>query len=171
MEMFQLVDRSGAPIGEASREECHGNPALLHLVVHVHVVSSDVRVYLQRRSRRKDTNPGLWDTSVGGHVNAGEAVREAVLRESREELGMDASAARAVYTMLNEGSFESEFAHCFLLTFDGPFHTDPEEIDEGRFFTVPEVESMIGIGTLTPLFEKEWPLLKKELGRAGYAER
>lgn len=167
MEMFQLVDRSGAPIGQASREECHGDPSLLHSVVHVHVMSTDGRVYLQKRSRRKDTNPGRWDTSVGGHVNAGEPVRQAVLRESREELGIDATAARVLSTMLNEGSFESEFVHCFLLVYDGPFQPDPEEIDEGRFFTVPEVESMIGIGTLTPLFEKEWPLLRKELRSSG----
>jgi len=34
LEMFQLVDREGRPVGQASRQECHGNPRLLHLVVH-----------------------------------------------------------------------------------------------------------------------------------------
>jgi isopentenyl-diphosphate delta-isomerase type 1 len=169
MEMFQLVDHAGKPTGQASREECHGNPALLHLVVHVHVVSSDGRVYLQKRSRRKDTNPGLWDASVGGHVNAGEAVPQAVIRESREELGIDAFSARPLYTMLNEGPFESEYAHCFLLTCDGPFHPDPEEIEEGRFFSVQDVQAMIGGSALTPLFEREWPLLRGAIERTDKA--
>jgi isopentenyl-diphosphate delta-isomerase type 1 len=162
-EIFQLVDRAGTPIGQATRAECHGNPSLMHLVVHIHIISSDGRLLLQKRSARKDTNPGLWDTSVGGHVNAGEPVREAVLRESREELGIDASEARPLYTLLNEGSYESEFAHCYLLTCGGPFHADPEEIDEVRFFSVQQVEEMIGTGSLTPLFEREWPRLREAM--------
>ncbi len=66
--MFQLVDREGNPVGQASREECHGNPLLIHLVVHLHVLDGEGRLLLQKRSMTKDTNPGRWDTSVGGHV-------------------------------------------------------------------------------------------------------
>ena len=79
MEMFQLVDRNGRPTGQASRQECHGNPRLIHLVVHLHVFDPAGRLYLQKRSMRKDTNPGLWDTSVGGHVSAGEMVEDALV--------------------------------------------------------------------------------------------
>ena len=94
MEMFQLVDRNGRPTGQASRQECHGNPRLIHLVVHLHVFDPAGRLYLQKRSMRKDTNPGLWDTSVGGHVSAGEMVEDALVREAREELDIDARVPR-----------------------------------------------------------------------------
>ena len=163
MEMFQLVDRSGNPVGQAARDECHGNPALLHLVVHCHVMDPRGRLLLQKRAMTKDTNPGRWDTSVGGHVSAGEPVRDALLRETREELGLDASAAVRLYAYLFEGTFESEYAECFLLeTAQAPRH-DPGEIDEVRWFTMAEVADMIGTGALTPMFVYEWPRLQEAL--------
>jgi isopentenyldiphosphate isomerase len=164
-EMFQLVDRSGRPVGQASRRECHGSPRLIHLVVHLHVFDADGRLYLQKRSMSKDTNPGLWDTSVGGHVAAGESVRDALIREAREELDIDAAGAFFLYSWLSEGGFESEFAECFAHTWSGTIHPDPVEIDKGRFFRTDEVREMMGTGVLTPMFEREWPMLREALRR------
>ncbi len=158
-EMFQLVDRRGNPIGSASREECHGNPRLIHLVIHCHVFNAAGRLLLQKRSRSKDTNPGRWDTSVGGHVMAGEPVREALLREAREELGLDAAAAVPLYSYLREGSFESEYAECFHLETTEVPRPDPVEIEEIRYYTPEEIEALLGQGALTPMFEEEWPRL------------
>jgi isopentenyldiphosphate isomerase len=162
--MFQLVDRNGKRLGSASREECHGNPRLIHLVVHLHLFDPDGRLYLQKRSMGKDTNPGLWDTSVGGHVGAGEAVPDALVREAREELGIHAEGAAFLYSYLSEGTFESEFAECFMLVTTQPIHWDPVEIQDGRFFTREEVQGMIGTGALTPMFEREWPRLLASRG-------
>jgi len=167
MEMFQLVDAAGRPLGSAERAACHGNPALIHAVVHLHVLDRSGRLYLQRRSTSKDTNPGLWDTSVGGHVAAGEPVADALAREAREELGIDAAGARPLFAYHYRSRFESEYAHCFVLTCDGPFTVDPAEIAEGRFFTFAEVEAMKGTGTLTPMFERELPMLRRALAAQG----
>jgi isopentenyldiphosphate isomerase len=165
MEMFQLVDAAGRPLGSADRAACHGNPALIHAVVHLHVLDRSGRLYLQRRSLAKDTNPGLWDTSVGGHVAAGEPVADALAREAREELGIGTSGVRRLFAYLYRSRSESEYAHCFALVCDGPFRTDPAEIAEGRFFTFAEVEAMRGTGTLTPMFEHELPMLRQALAR------
>jgi isopentenyldiphosphate isomerase len=162
--MFQLVDREGRPTGQASRKECHGDPRLIHLVIHLHVFDGEGRLYLQKRGMQKDTNPGRWDTSVGGHVSAGESVEHALLREAREELSIDAAGARFLYGFLSQGGFESEYAKCFSLVWRGAVHPDPGEIDEGRFFAMNEVQAMIGGGKLTPLFEREWPMLLGVLG-------
>jgi isopentenyl-diphosphate delta-isomerase type 1 len=165
MELFQLVDENGNPIGQAPRSECHGNPRLIHSVVHLHVLDSWRRIFLQRRALTKDTNPGRWDTSVGGHVTAGERIEEALLREAREELGIDASGARRLYEFLyHSGSFETEYAFCFSLEYDGEISVDFSEIQEGRFFHIDEIRRMLGTGLLTPMFEHEFPLLCAALG-------
>jgi len=167
MEMFQLVDATGLPLGSAERSVCHGNPALIHAVVHLHVLDRDGRLCLQRRSLSKDTNPGLWDTSVGGHVAAGEPVANALLREAREELGIDAPDARPLFAYLYRSEHESEYAHCFALEHDGPLAIDPGEIAEIRFFPFAEIEAMRGTGSLTPMFEHELPMLRHALAGEG----
>ncbi len=168
MELFQLVDRDGNPVGQASREECHGNPRLIHLVVHLHVFDPEGRLLLQRRALNKDTNPGKLDTSMGGHVRAGEEVGAALMREAREELDIDASGALFLYGYLFGNSFETEYARCYRLTHRGKITADPEEISEVAFFTMQEIDAMVGTGTLTPMFEHELPMLKKAIGRAEY---
>lgn len=165
MEMFQLVDENGLPVGEAPRSECHGNPRLIHAVVHVHVRDAAGRLFLQRRALTKDTNPGKWDTSVGGHIRAGEPVERALRREAREELGINARAARPVYSYLyRSGEFETEYAFCYEMAYSGKMVLDPEEMEEGRFFAIEEVRGMIGSGLLTPMFEYEFPKLLFVLG-------
>lgn len=162
-ELFQLVDRDGNPTGQASREECHGNPRLIHLVIHLHVFDPEGRLLLQRRALEKDTNPGRLDTAVGGHVKAGEDAADALLREAREELGIDASGARFLYAYLFGNSFETEYARCYRLTHRGEIVPDPGEVSEVRFFSLAEVDALVGTGSLTPMFEHELPLLKETL--------
>lgn len=166
MEMFQLVDTTGRPIGSAERTACHGNPDLIHAVVHLHVLDRRNRLCLQRRALAKDTNPGRWDLSVGGHVAAGEPVADALAREAREELGIEAAGARHLFSYLYRSRLESEYAHCFVLSpCDGPFRIDAGEIIEARFFTFAEVEALRGTGALTPMFEHELPMLREALER------
>jgi len=45
------VDEDGNVIGSALRRECHGNPALLHRVIHVVIVNGRGDLLLQKRSR------------------------------------------------------------------------------------------------------------------------
>ena len=88
-ELLPLVDEEGNVIGSATRGECHDGSKLLHPVVHLHVFDSQGRLYLQQRPLWKDIQPGKWDTAVGGHVDYGEDIASALLREVREELGIE----------------------------------------------------------------------------------
>ena len=87
-EWFPLVNEEGETIGKATRKECHSGRKLLHPVIHLHIFNKDGDLYLQKRSMNKDIQPGKWDTAVGGHIDYGESVEEALRREVREELGI-----------------------------------------------------------------------------------
>ena len=67
-EWFPLVDEEGNVIGKATRIECHSGSKLLHPVIHLHIFNSAGDLLLQKRSMRKDIQPGKWDPAVGGHV-------------------------------------------------------------------------------------------------------
>jgi isopentenyl-diphosphate delta-isomerase type 1 len=135
-ELLQLVDEQGRPIGSAPRAACHGNPELIQAVVHLYLFDLRGRLYLQKRSRNKDTCPGLWDSSMGGHLGAGESAAQALEREIREELGLSLSELRELRPLpcyLTRTDWESEYVFPCRAVFDGQPRPNPEEIEEGRF--------------------------------------
>ena len=155
-EMFDVYDESGRWCGVRPRRECHGNPALIHRSVHVVVFdSSGTRILLQKRSRLKDIQPGKWDTAVGGHVDYGETIEEALCREVREELGITDAEPCFLQKYVFESEREKELVHVFRATYDGEVKPS-DELDGGRFWTMDEVRATIGKETFTPNFEQEF---------------
>jgi isopentenyldiphosphate isomerase len=67
--------------------------------VRILLMNSKGRIYLQKRSKLKNENPGLYDKTVGGHVLLNHTFDMTVVRECAEELGIPAS-------ILTEKEFE-----------------------------------------------------------------
>ena len=139
-EQFDIVDERDVVIGRATRTEVHGDPTLIHRVVHVLVFNSTGRLFLQLRAPDKDVQPNRWDTSVGGHVDAGERYDDAARREMREELGIDHGELEPLYHYLHRNDFESEMVRTYSITWDGSVTVDPTEISAGRFWGLEEIE-------------------------------
>lgn len=89
-ECFDVLNENGEYINEvASREDCH-KKGLWHKAVVVFIISKDKkRVLLQQRSNTKKLWPNLWDVTAGGHVLSKELGNKAVIRETKEEIGID----------------------------------------------------------------------------------
>ena len=159
-EMLTQVTEEDAVLGPVARSRVHGNPSLIHRSVHVLVFDPAGRLLLQKRSLAKDTQPGKWDTSVGGHVGFGQSYEDAALREASEELGLELDAAKLVYLYPSRirNAVESENIRTFLHVSAGPFRPEPGEIDALRFWTRSEIEAALGSGIFTPNFEEEFAL-------------
>jgi len=159
IEYFPLVNEDGEVSGRASRTECHSGTFLLHPVVHLHVFNSAGELYLQKRAMNKDIQPGKWDTSVGGHVDYGEEVMDALRREVREELGITGFEAVFITRYKFVSDREAELVHSYYLVYDGEIRPDPVEISEGRFWKLSDIEAQLGKGVFTPNFEQEYSLI------------
>ena len=152
-EWFPVVDATGLVLGKATRRECHNGSKKLHPVIHLHVFNEAGDLYLQKRSETKDIQPGKWDTAVGGHVDYGEAVEAALLREAREELGITGFIPEFITRYVFESEIEKELVHTYKTVYNGVFTPDAGELDEGRFWSLAEIKANLGKGIFTPNFE------------------
>ena len=158
-ELFPIVDAEGNTIGCATRGECHDGSKLLHPVVHLHLFNSAGDIYLQQRPQWKEIQPGKWDTAVGGHVDYGESVADALLREVREEIGITDFTPVFLMCYQFESERERELVYVYKCVYEGEVKPS-DELDGGRFWAISEVEHAIGKGVLTPNFEQEFRMIK-----------
>lgn len=157
-ELFPVVDEQGNIIDAATRAECHNGSKLLHPVVHLHLFDKEGRLYLQKRPDWKDIQPGKWDTAVGGHVDLGENIHQALRREVAEEIGLTEYEPELLRQYVFESDRERELVNAFKAVSDqepGP----SDELAGGRFWTRDEILASLGKEIFTPNFESEYKML------------
>lgn len=158
-ELFPIVDELGNIIGSATRGECHSGSKLLHPVVHLHVFNSKGELFLQKRPIWKDIQPGKWDTSVGGHIDLGENIEQALFREVLEELNILDFIPVKLDSYVFESTREKELVYAYKTVYDGKI-TPSNELDGGRFWNIQEILDNMNKEVFTPNFEKEFNRLK-----------
>jgi isopentenyldiphosphate isomerase len=131
-ELFDVVRADGTPTGEAKARAAVHRDGDWHRAVHVWVAGIDAAsgsrpfLLMQRRGSEKDTWPGRFDATVGGHLRAGEEVADA-LRESEEEIGIAVDLAdlrflgnRIAVNESEPGIRDRELQSVYLLRDDRP---------------------------------------------------
>ena len=140
VEYFDVVDEHDRVTGRATRNEVHARGEW-HRAVYVFVFNSNGELFIQHRSEKKDREPNLWTCSVSGHLSSGETYTQAALKETREEIGVDVNLTPLFYIRYPPSRHH---LWIFRATHDGPFALDPEEVKEGRFVSLDELNGMIG---------------------------
>jgi isopentenyl-diphosphate delta-isomerase len=142
-DIFDIVNEHDEVIGRAPRSEVHAR-GLLHRAVHVLVFNSRGEIFLQKRSMKKDRQPGVWDSSCSGHVDSGEDYDQTAVRELREEIGLVLTAPPArLFKMDACEETDAEFVWVYRCHSDGPFQLHPDEIDAGDWFAPERVSRWI----------------------------
>ncbi|KAJ4831266.1 Nudix hydrolase 3, partial [Turnera subulata] len=128
-----------------------------HKVVYVLLLAeSTQQLLLQRRADRKDSYPGLWDVSCGGHVLAGDSSLVTAMREVHEELGValpkDDFEFIFVYLrrhVLNGGTYiNNEIGDVYLVTTADPipleaFTLQESEVSDVKYIDYEEYRSLL----------------------------
>lgn len=164
-EYLPVCDETNRVIGRASRAVVHAQ-GLRHRAVHVVLLNSKGEIFLQRRGPQKDTFPGVWDTSVGGHVLPGEEFDEAAARELAEELGIEGQPTRiGDHPACEETGME--FVAVYELVTDQPPRWDGIEVADGQWMSPPAIAVGLADGSLsaTPAFCRTFELWRRMRGR------
>ncbi len=162
-EMVPVVEENGLVIGQATRQSVHGGSKLMHPVVHLHIINRDGCLYIQKRSMKKDLLPGCWDTAVGGHVDYGENLEEALYREASEELAFREFNPIFLKSYVWESAREKELVNVFATVGNFLLEPDNDEVAEGRYWNMSEIEAHLCEGLFTPNFEQEFMSIKDTL--------
>lgn len=119
-----------------------------HLTVLGVVARPDGKYLITKRVMDKVWAPGWWEVS-GGAAQAGESSEEAVVREVREETGLDVSGAEGGYVFTyhreNPGKGDNYFVdvYRFVLDFDeSDVKIQEEEADGYKIASLEEIKAL-----------------------------
>ena len=153
-EYIDIVDEKCRPTGEtALKSEIHKN-GWLHNTVHVWFYTLEGYILLQQRSHRKKILPLLWDISVAGHVDAGESIESAAIRETKEEIGLEIhpNDLRKIATHFHAGTYfngaikDNEFHHIYITELKVSLEDlvpDPNEVEALKLVSIEVFTDLI----------------------------
>ncbi len=160
-ELLSVVDENDCITDTCPRHIIHAT-GLRHRAVHILVFNDEARLFLQKRSMKKDLNGGLWDTSAAGHVDAGEDYDISAVREIEEELGISAHTLEPLFKLPATAAIGMEFIQVYRCIHNGPFMLAADEIDDGDWFSIAEISERIEVDDqlLTETFKTIWRQFK-----------
>ncbi|MCL2673129.1 MAG: NUDIX domain-containing protein [Alphaproteobacteria bacterium] len=132
LDIIDIYDQDGNHMGTEDRGVVHRD-ALWHKTVHAWVVRNRKDIVFQRRAKAMLDNPGKLYTTASGHVNAGETLEKAILRELDEEVGLNPSAGSM------EKLFTARYVGDFLKT-DGTQFRDRAFVEKFVVFDDTPIE-------------------------------
>ena len=153
MELWDIYDKNKVRTGR-TMERNHFNLAddEYHLTVLGVIMRPDGRFLITKRVKTKAWAPGWWEVS-GGAAQAGEESEEAVLREVKEETGLDVSNAEGgflfTYHRENPGEGDNYFVDVYRYVMDvneSDIHLQEEETDGFLFATAEEIKELADKG-------------------------
>ena len=137
-ELLIVVDEDDNVIDYQQRKLVH-DQKLLHRTISISVYNDKGEILLQKRSIKKDNNPGKMANAAGGHVSKGKSYDQAAQEEIQEELGISPKLILIKKMVINDPVHTT--MTCLYKTYsNGPFNFNKEEIDEIKFYSKEELK-------------------------------
>ena len=152
MEFLDIVDESNNLTGETAERELIHTSGIWHREVVVWVMNERGDILVQKRAANKRQHPNKWGICAG-HVDAGETVEAAALRELEEELGFKATINDLEFMFIAKeqeeypnGRKNYVFYHNYFMKTNWEvedYKIETEELSEVKYITFEELEEVI----------------------------
>ena len=138
------------------------------LIVFGCIFDHEGKILIQQRAKNKSW-AGIWDVSSGGAVISGETSREAVVRETREELGIDLDPDRfvKVCSLYYDNSIHDIYNVVLEEGEHWNFNVPNEEVAAVKWASEEEIMDMLDDGTFLPVYKEFIGLLFRMKTRKG----
>ncbi len=169
-ELWQVYSPNGEPIPGKGWDSALGNPELTGAgeIVGIAIVflyrvndAGELEFLWQKRSEKVDRYPGDYDISAGGHVNLGESLVEAAVREAHEEIGAEISADDLQF-MIEAPFNRNRFAWVYAVDWTGreeSFRFNDEEVSEVKWVPYTEMAEFRAKYAKKPLREDRFTFM------------
>ncbi|WP_067147764.1 NUDIX hydrolase [Pseudotamlana agarivorans] len=152
-ELIDVADKNGKLLGVSELKSIIHQKGLYHHTVHIWLYTNKGEVLLSQRSAKKAICPLMWDVSVAGHVDAGETLKQAAIREIQEEIGLLVTAKDLqqigvfnCFQSYENGMIDNEFHNTFLAELKVPLSElkpQEEEVEALRLVDLNEFDQLI----------------------------
>lgn len=138
-----IVDEEDSIVGHKERDTLKEND--IYRVSALWVKNSKGEALLARRHRNKSHHPRKWGAAVTGTVDEGESYYENVIKETREEIGLENIKPKVGPKTKTDNEYH-HFTQWYILNIDkdiNEFKIAENEVEEIKWFTLKELKDQM----------------------------
>lgn len=146
MELIDIVDEKNNLTGLRENRMIIHEKNLWHRHVSCWIMNEKGEVLLQKRAKSKKKNPNKW-SKTGGHVNSNEKAEDAIIREIKEEIGIDIDKKKLelinIYKSKNEN--DRYFGYNYFIYVNYPveqYTLQKSEVSKIKYMTIEKIEKI-----------------------------
>ena len=164
MELWEVLDDKGNPTKEIMEkyDQKVFDRGGYHLGADVWIINSENKILIQKRAEQKRLEPNIW-AMTGGSVIVGETSLETIVREAKEELGINMNGNNLeLVTKFKTGHV---WIDTYILKKDyevSQMKLAKEEVSDVKWATWEEINELVNIGKF---MKHRWEFVKDILKR------